>query len=368
MNTKRSVLFMLPSFNGGGAERVISHLVNHLDRQRYAPMLALGAPRGPFLKDVRDDVPIYHLGAERARTAVLAVIRAAWSLRPNVIISTLGLNLAVALARPLFPQGIRVILREGNSISAFLAEVARSSRTRASLYRRFYQTFYGRADTVVCQSNFMLEDLAASVGLPRSKMVRIYNPVDIMKIRALADQGTISYPGRGPHLISIGRLSYQKGYDILLNAFSRVRREHPGASLSILGEGEDRDDLERLARRLGLEGTVHFLGFQSNPYVHLKATDLFVSSSRYEGFSNVILEAMACGTPVVATDCPSGNREVIEEGVTGWLARAEDVDSLAETISRAIVERVRLDSKLIQARCESLYSVARVTALYEAQL
>jgi glycosyltransferase involved in cell wall biosynthesis len=368
MDGKRKVLLVVHSLQGGGAERVIVQLANHLDRARFQAVLALGEIEGPYLKELKSDVAIHHLGAQRARTAIFSIMRAVWSLRPQVILSTAGLNFAVALASPLFPRGTRVILREANSVSAFLNEVAQQSRFRATFYRFVYRRLYQLVDVIICQSDFMLRDIAAMAGLLSNKLVRIHNPVDVEAIALLADQGDAGYLGNGPHLVTMGRCAYQKGYDLLLSAFALVRGTHPEASLTVLGEGEEKATLERLAVQLGLGTSVRFLGFQANPYPYLKGADVFVSSSRYEGSANAILEAMACGTPVVATDCPSSNREVVEEGVTGWLAKVGDVQSLAETISKAISKRSELDSARVRARCESLCSVHTITKLYEAQL
>jgi len=368
MNKKKRVLFVVPSLFGGGEEQMAVHLVNHLDRSRYEPILALGAIEGPYLKDVRDDVAIYELGAKRARGAVPAILRAIWSLRPDIVMSFLGLNFAVALARPLFPPGTRVLVRHGSTTSAFLAEVEQSSRLRASLYRRFYGTLYRLPDAVICQCDSMLNDLADNFSVPVSKMVRIYNPVDIEKIGRLVNEGEPLYTGAGPHLLTIGNMSYAKGYDILLPAFKLVLERHPQANLTFVGDGENRPALERLADELGVRDAVRFVGFQSNPYVYLKQADLFISSSRYEGVALVILESLACGTPVVATDCPSGNREIIEEESNGWFAKPEDVPSLAETISKAINEYSTLDREAIRAKCEERFSIKQFTALYETLL
>jgi glycosyltransferase involved in cell wall biosynthesis len=365
---KRRVLFIVPSLIGGGAERVIVHLVNNLDRERYAPMLALGRVDGPYLKELREDVLVHDLGAERARRAIGAVVKAVRTLRPDVVVSTLGLNFAVALAKPFFPRGTRVILREGSSPTAFLKEVEQGSRARAHIYRSMYRVLYSMADKVVCQSDYMLNDLATNMGLHRSKMERVYNPVDFEKIRARTEGAESPYTGQGPHLVTVGNMTYAKACDVLLEAFRLVREKLPRATLTFVGDGENRQSLEDLTARLGLIDGVRFVGFQSNPFVYVKHADLFVSSSRYEGFSNVILEALACGTPVVATDCPSGNREVIKEGVNGWLAKPEDAGSLAETICRAIEERSRLSRREIQAHCESRFSMEYILGLYQALL
>lgn len=367
MSRPTRVMLAVPSLHGGGAERVMVYLANHLDRARYAPLLALGALRGPYVGDVRADVPIHVLGAERARAAVPAVVRAVWRLRPDVVLSTVGLNFAVALARPFLPWRLGVIFREGNSPSAFLADVGRTSPRRAALYRAVYRLLYARADRIVCQSDFMLDDLARRLRVPAARMTRIHNPVDVDAIRALLTEPVV-YPGRGPHLVTAGKLEYQKGYDLLVPAFARVRARHAGATLTILGEGTARAALQAQAEQVGAASAVRFLGFQTNPYPYFKAADLFVSSSRYEGFANVITEAMVCGTPVVATDCPGASREVLEPGVTGWLARSEDVASLADTMCAAIAELDRIDRKVIELTCERRFSVDRIAACYEAEI
>jgi glycosyltransferase involved in cell wall biosynthesis len=368
MTRRTKVMLLVPSLHGGGAERVMVHIANHLDRARYEPVLVLGAVHGPYLADVRADVGIHGLGgATRARTAVPWVIRAVRTLRPGVVLSTVGLNFAVALARPFLPRKLGVIFREGNSTSAFLSDVARTSRGRAALYRAIYRTLYARADRIVCQSDFMLNDLATQLRLPVARMIRIHNPVDVEAIRVRVAE-PIVYRGRGPHLVTAGKLEHQKGYDVLLPAFARVLALHPGATLTILGEGTERAALEAATASLGISAAVRFLGFQANPFPYFQAADLFVSSSRYEGFANVITEAMACGTPVVATECPGASREVIEPGVTGWLARTEDVASLADAMAAGIAALAHVDRKAIELACERRFSVTRITAAYEAEI
>jgi glycosyltransferase involved in cell wall biosynthesis len=327
--------------------------------------MALGVARGPYLADLRSDVVVHELGAEHARAAVPAVVKTVWKVRPQVVLSTLGMNLALALARPLLPRSTRVILREGNSASAFLDEVRRESPVRAIVYRWSYRSLYRLADKVVCQSEFMMKDIASCLGLPIDRMTRIYNPVDTERVRSLSHDEVPAYVGPGPHLVTVGKLAYQKGYDVLLRALVLVRQGYPTATLTIVGDGADRHTLEELAWQLELADAVRFLGFVKNPYPYVARADLFVSSSRYEGFANVILEALACGTPVVATDCPSGNREILEEGITGWFARVDDPGSLADAICAGMRARTQLDAAVVRDRCESMCSVQRIVGEYE---
>ncbi len=365
---RKKILFVLPSMAGGGAERVFLHIINHLDRNRYEPFLALGAKHGEFLNKLNPDIEIFAMKAERARYAILALVRIVYRLRPQIVCSTLGMNFATSLAKPLMPPKTRVVLREGNSPTAFLTDVARQSPARAKVYRKAYQFIYGFADSIICQSDFMRDDLKRNLQISEKKLHRIYNPVDFEQIDYLSAKPTTDFFNHSDvRLITVGRLAHQKAYDILLKAFAVVRQTNPRATLSFLGEGEEANSLEKLARSLQLNGSVNFSGFQSNPYPYMKEADIFVLSSRYEGFSNVLVESLACGTPVVTTDCPSAAREVIKEGVNGWFAENENVTSLAETINRAIIERKNLNAKAIRQSCESRFAIEKILPQYEKQ-
>jgi glycosyltransferase involved in cell wall biosynthesis len=363
---RRKILFVIPSMAGGGAERVFLQLLNHLNRERYEPFLALGARRGEFLNKLSKDVEIFEMNAVRARGAVPALIKIVRRLKPQTVCSTLGMNFATALAKPFFPRGTRTVLREGSSPTAFLADVARKSPARAAFYRQGYKYIYGFADSIICQSDFMRDDIERNLQISAKKLHRIYNPVDFEQISKLSDEPTEEFFNPNlVRLLTVGRLAFEKAYDILLKAFAVVRTTNPTATLTFLGEGEERQSLESLARDLKLNGSVYFAGFQSNPYSYMKQADIFILSSRYEGFSNVIVESLACGTPVVATDCPSAVREVITEGANGWLAENENVASLAEKINRAIVEKSNLNAEAIRAECEKRFAIGQILPLYE---
>lgn len=364
---RQTVLLVLHSLEVGGTERVMTHIVNHIDRDRFRTVLALGVAEGPYLADLRDDVELVVLGHKRARTAGPSIVRAVRRVRPDVIMSAGGMNLGVCLARSAFPPGTRVVLREANTASAFLHDVERAHPHVARMYRTAYRVLYRRADAVICQSRYMMGDLV-DLGVPQSKLVCVYNPVDVAHVKALSQAGPAVEREGSPCLVTVGKLHYQKGYDVLLGALPMLLDRHPKLHLTIMGEGEERPALAAQILRLGLHEVVTLAGFQANPYPAIAGADLFVSSSRYEGFANVIAEAHALGTPVVATDCPSANREVIEPGINGWMSPPDDAAALAQTIETGLSELQDIDRSAIRSRCEERFAAGPVLRSYESVL
>jgi len=312
---RKRILFTLTDLGGGGAERVVVTLLRHLSRDEFDLHLALVRKRGRFLADVPSDIPVHDLKAERVRNAGPAIVSLAREIRPDVIFSTLSyMNNYLLLLRPLLPGGTRIIVREGITVSSAI-----KTWKMPWAWPLLFRILYRWADCIICQCKHMGDDLVENFNIPRDKIAIIYNPVDVDLIRALADQGQSPFSdhGHGPHVVAAGRLSYQKGFDLLIEAFPALLDEYPEAHLWILGDDTSADgqverDLLALCRRLAIDGRVHLTGFQDNPYPYFKHADLFALSSRYEGLPNVLLEAMACGCPTVALDRPGGTREIME--------------------------------------------------------
>lgn len=330
MSTQRvKVLFLLPSLEGGGSERVFSILLRHLDRARFEPHLAVLRAQGSYLENIPSDVTVHELKASRVRYAVPGIVKVIRKIRPRTVLSTLGhMNLALTIAKPFLPNDTRILIREAAMPSWVLPNLTQHPKAWASLYKILYL----RADKIVCLSDAMVEDMAVNFQLPRTKLVRIYNPVDVDNVRRLAACGESPYSGPGPHLLGAGRLSPEKGFDLLLSAMSIVHKRLPQADLTILGEGPLAGELSAQAERLGLRDAVRFAGFLANPWPHFKHASVLVLPSRFEGLPNVALEALALETPVVAFDCPGGIGE-LRAACPGLVAvRPQDPLALAEAV------------------------------------
>lgn len=332
-------------------------LLAHLDRQRFAPLLAVGAARGGLAAAVPSDVPVLELGGARVRRAVPGLVRLVRAERPDVVFSTLGyLNVLVALARPFMPRGTAFVGRETNIPTRNLA---RSAWPR--LLPFLYRTLYPRFDHVVCQSTDMLRDMADNFALPEARASVIHNPVDVDGVLQRAKEGGHALPEGKINILAAGKFMPQKGFDMLLRAMARV--DDSDLHLTILGEGRERENLLALRGELNLVDRVDMPGFAGNPYPWMRAADLFVLSSRFEGFPNVVLEAQVCGTPTLAFDCPGGLSEIMCEGVNGWLVPPEDEGALAAALPTCA--RAGLDPQSVRRTVIDRYGVAHITSLYE---
>lgn len=358
---RRHILFLIPSLRGGGAERVIVTLLRHLDRAKFRLALAVVDSRGvAYRDDVPEDVEFIDLRCSRVRYALPKIIKLIWRRRPNVVFSTLGhLNLALAMIRPLVPHGVRYIARESSIVSEILHQYWKPEWWRWA-YRRFYQRF----DIVVCQSQYMHDDLVKNFAFPPAKAVVIHNPVDVEHIRRLAHEsfetgfGKQGNANKRIHLVAAGRLSPEKGFDLLLEALTLCRNLY--FHLTLLGDGPLRKELEQLAQTKGLIEQVRFAGFQKNPYVFFTQADVFVLSSRFEGFPNVVLEALACGLPVVATPAPGGLNEIALSNSNVFLAKKVDAESLAELICQIAPNLIKRKSVFIND-----FDLKKVITCYE---
>jgi glycosyltransferase involved in cell wall biosynthesis len=356
------VLFAIPMLDKGGPDRVFFELLRRLDRTKYQPHVVTSQPEGHYLSRLPGDVERHCLGAETSlatRYPVLPLARLVRQLRPAVVLATLRMCFTAGLAAPMFPRRTRLVTRPANHISSNHAELIRAAPIKHRVSYTLNRFTLTRADHLICQGADIANDLA-KLAL-RAPMTTIGNPIDLVEVDRLAAAETATLPG-APALLAVGRLSAQKGFDILLPAFAQLRATAPAAHLTIVGTGPDRAALEAQAAALGLTEHVTFRGFVQNPYPLMRAADVYVLSSRYEGFPNVALESLACGTPVVATTCP-GVGELILPGINGWLAPVEDVAGLARALVAATT--TKLDPATIRHSVQSRFDAGLIARRYE---
>lgn len=336
MTTSASVTIFLPSLAGGGTERCFAIVANALAVRGACVTLALPKAEGPFLADLHPAVRVLDLGVGPVWRALPGLVRHLRDARPAALLSGLGhANAVAALAHRLARSGARLVLSEHAHVSSVLAEFP-GARMRATL--ALMKLTYPWADRVVTVSDGVGQDLIRHVAVDPGRVVTIHNPVVDDRLRLLfgAEPTHPWLVARDvPVVLAAGRLIAQKDFGTLLEAFAQVRRERM-ARLIILGEGELRDALALQTERLGIADDVSLPGFDRNPFAAMRAASLFVLSSRFEGLANVLIEAMACGTRVVSTDCPSGPREVLQDGRWGSLVPVGDPAALARAMVAAL--------------------------------
>ncbi len=219
---------------------------------------------------------------------------------------------------------------------------------------------------MICQSSSIQDDFIQTYDLPKDKVITIYNPVDINRIRTNVIATDDPYGSKLINIISVGRLTYIKGTDLLIRALAHISKVIPDLHLTILGKGKEKSELQRLAYELGINAKITFAGFMKNPYPYLVYADLFVLPSRYEVLSNALLEALACGLPVVASDAPGGTTDIIENGINGWLVKSENVESLATGIKRALSTPLTLTGDKLLETIENKFGIQTIISQYEA--
>lgn len=344
---------------------MVFELLRGLSRERFEPVLIVGRATGGYFEQLPDDVRTVVIGG--GRYPVLRLARAVRRLKADVLFTTMRMNLTAAAARPLLPPGLRLVARLANQFTEDFEQLKQAGGVRPRLAEAVTRWALRKPDAVICQSQAMKEDLRKVLGWRAPPMTVIGNPIDIEAIRARAAEPSNPLPG-SPRLLAVGRLAAQKGFDVLIRALPEVLKQHPRARLTILGEGEERPALEALVVELGLTDVVRMPGRVANPLPAMASAHLVISASRYEGFANVILEAMAAGRPVVATDCPGATGEMVLEGLTGWLAKPDDPESLAQAILRALAADRQPAALAAVDFCARHYAPAQILAAYEQVL
>ena len=329
----RRIAMLMPSLAGGGAEKAFLRVAAGFARRGFAVDLLVERAEGPYVELVPEGIRLLRLEARLSGTTLPKLLRYLHRERPDVLLSNLDWTNAFALiAKKFFARELRVVVRQAAVFSAALAE----SRFRIrGVVMRALKRLLPSADAIIAVSRGVAEDLERHLpGAARDRVRVVPNPVVDSELAARAAAPVAHHwfaDRRVPVVLSAGRLHFHKDFPTLLRAFSEVAQARP-ARLVILGEGPLLARLRALARELRIARAVDFPGFRTNPFAYMAKAQVFALSSTSEGLPSVLIESMACGTPVVATDCPYGPREILEGGRWGRLVPVGDHQSLAGAI------------------------------------
>jgi len=348
MRTSTKVCFFLNNLNGGGAERVVVKLLNELIKEDVDIELVLSQKTGPYLKELSPTIRVIDL---KSKSKILAILKLAIHLRktkPNVIFSTItGANIIALIAKSISFVKCKSIIREANTPSMEDKHLGIKTKLLSKLAKKLYPT----ADCIVCVSKDSHSDFVSFFTDVDSNKIRvIYNPVvDSEFLNKMQQQPALAAPwlDRSPYFLGVGRLSEQKDFQSLIQAFAKVREKHE-CRLIILGEGPLRESHKNQVDKLGISQDVWMPGFVENPYPYMLEAEAFVLSSRWEGLPNVLIQALATGTQIISTNCPSGPREILQNGLLGTLVSVGDTQQMAGAMIGAL-ENPTLDSELQKA-------------------
>jgi glycosyltransferase involved in cell wall biosynthesis len=336
---KYRVAVFVPTLACGGVERVMLNLAQGFCERGFEVDIVTHRVEGEFKGHLPRKARLVDLRAGRVLSSLPKLVRYLQRDRPAALLAAMEHSSVAAIwARAIARVPTRIIATEHTNLS----EVVKHAPSRKVRLVPFVcRCFLHRADAIVAVSQGVADDLVQHAPKCRDRIHVIYNPIITSNILSQAKQGLEHPwfgPGEAPVILGTGRLAQQKDFATLIRAFALVRQQRP-ARLLILGEGDERRRLEELVADLGIEQDVSLPGYEENPYRYMSRAALFVLSSAWEGFGNVVVEALAAGAPVLATDCESGPREILEAVRRGRLVQVGDHDALARAILVSLDEK-----------------------------
>ena len=351
----KKICFIIPSLGGGGAERVAFHLLNNLSLDNFdLSVIIVYKNKGEYLKDLRKEVKRIFLEKDKIRYSIPSLYRTLKEENPDVVINfSFELMMLMGVFIIPFLKNTYFINRQINILS-----MQKFNFFKKILLKVAYKNF----DKIITQSKDMTEDLLKNIDILKEKIVEINNPVDIEKIEKLSNENIeIEFDKESKNLLCVGRLAPQKGFDLIIQSMSLLNDKN--IKLYILGDGEEKENLLNLIKKLNLKERVFLLGRKSNPYVYMKNADLFILSSRYEGFPNVLIEAGSCGLYSICNNCPGGINEIILEDLNGNIVDFNNKDLVAKIIEKSFI--LNKDKNKIKESIKNRYSLEKIINKYE---
>jgi len=366
----KKVCFVLPSLAGGGAERVAVQVLSALDERRWDRSMYLFKREGPYLADLPASVRLSSSRSESRVGRLLELRRYIRATRPDLVVSFLS-YFTVLAATKAAGVGARVVFVLGTPMSAFLSDA--DYHWKAPSHRTFFTMIaragYRLADAIATTSQGVSDDLMQHFGVRASAIRVVHNPIDFAAMTAAAAEPLDAPDEQAwthPAIVSAGRLADVKNFPLLIEAMALVRRRLPSARLFILGQGDEEPQLRLQIASLGLADAVRLCGFQRNPWKYIARADVFALTSRYEGFGNVLVEAMACGVPVVVTSSP-GPLEIVRDNVDGVIVSEHTPSAVAEALESVLTDGRRRASMAEAARqASSRFALPAIAGQYDS--
>lgn len=352
----------IASLNGGGAERVVVNLVNELHSRGFNVVLILRYKKGEYLKEVNPGVKVVELDADSPFGVVFRLIQECKKYKVSTLLSVTRYMNVLALIANTFLK-IRLIIREANTLDEFFHDYNFIDKIKYEMLFFLMNNLYKKSDAIIANSKDTSDDLKKYLIGVEKKISIIHNPLELKRIQKLSTEALPEHFIKlsSPKIISVGRLVYQKNFELLINAFAIVKKCKTDANLIILGKGPLKQGLIELTQQLNIKDSVHFLGFVRNPYKYLNGSDLFVLSSRFEGFGNVLVEALAVGLPIVSTNCAGGPKEILNRGEFGEIVPLDNEDTMAKVILEVLNTSTSKERQIERAND---FSIDKITDQY----
>ncbi|MEG0515420.1 MAG: glycosyltransferase [Cetobacterium sp.] len=351
---KKKICFIIPSLGGGGAEKVALNLLNNLNLDKYELHIILTLKEGEYINQLRSEVKVYILNKLKVRNAILEIIKRIKKIKPDIVLTfTTHLNIIVGICiAPFFKKKIKFISREINILSEVKLNFIRKLLLKIA---------YKNSIKIISQSNDMSYDLKSYLNIESKKIDQIPNFIDCIKIDQNLKSINNTKISTFKNILCVGRLEKQKGFDLLIRSFSKI--EQCNYMLNIVGKGSEEESLKKLCVKYKIEDKVKFLGFKENPYINMKNADLFILSSRYEGFPNVLLEAGYCGLYSIVNNCKGGIKEIINNDVIGEVIDITNSKELEQALIK--FEQKKIERNKISKIIEERYSSKNIVSKYE---